>query len=142
MKKVILGLLMVLTLSACSGGMMGGEDKYSTTYIKSHIVEGKTTKSEVQGLYGVPDSNSESAYGTTWRFNKNGDMKDASSLAGYIPGASAITSALGMADTASSASDSYNKVQAKRSGNSAITHGSSLYITFNRSGVVDYWSLD
>lgn len=127
----------VLLLSGCS---TGGEDKYSTSYVQSHITQGVTTQAQVQSLYGVPDDNEKSSQGTTWVYYKNGNMDNASSLVGYIPGASAISSAFGMANTASSASDSVSKVTNKSSGNTEI-HGKRLYITFNNQNIVDYWSL-
>ncbi|MDD7998679.1 hypothetical protein FEI17_05165 [Kosakonia radicincitans] len=129
-----------ILLSACSS-MGGGEDKFSASYVQSHIVEGKTTKAQVQQLYGVPDDNEKSSNGTTWVYHKNADYSSVSSLAGYIPGAGAVSSALGMANTASEASSTAGKLSDKRSGNTEI-HGNRLYITFNRNDVVDYWSIN
>ncbi|HFN0608740.1 hypothetical protein ACYBCU_24060 [Klebsiella pneumoniae] len=126
-------------LGACSSG--GGEDKFSASYVQSHIVEGKTTKAQVQQLYGVPDSNEKSSNGTTWVYYKNADYNSVSSLAGYIPGAGAISSALGMANSASEASATASKLSDKRSGNTEI-HGNRLYITFNQKDVVDYWNIN
>lgn len=141
MKKAVFGVLLALALSACSGGMTGGEDKFSTSYVESHIIKGKTTQSEVQSLYGVPDSNSRSVgNATTWRYQKNGNLSTVSSLTNYIPGTSAISSALGMAGTASSASSAATKASGKMTGDTEV-HGSYLYITFSNN-VVDYWSLD
>ncbi|NDL61896.1 membrane lipoprotein lipid attachment site-containing protein [Acerihabitans arboris] len=141
MKKVFFGLLMVLVLSACSGGMMGGEDKFSTSYVESHIVKGKTTQQEVQRLYGVPDTNEKSSNGVTWVYRKSGNLSDASSLTGYIPGTGAISSALGLAGAANSASSQANKVSGKMSGNTEI-HGDRFYVTFDNNNIVDYWSLN
>ncbi|HHC0905392.1 TPA: hypothetical protein ACUIQA_004727 [Klebsiella pneumoniae] len=62
-------------------------------------------------------------------------------LAGYIPGAGAISSALGMANSASEASATASKLSDKRSGNTEI-HGNRLYITFNQKDVVDYWNIN
>ncbi|CRL46483.1 hypothetical protein SGGMMB4_05178 [Sodalis glossinidius str. 'morsitans'] len=45
MKKACFVLAVVLSLSACSCGMTVGEDKFSTSYVESHIVKGKTTQS-------------------------------------------------------------------------------------------------
>ncbi|SFC09159.1 hypothetical protein [Kosakonia oryzae] len=129
-----------ILLSACSSMGGGGEDKFSASYVQSHIVEGKTTKAQVQQLYGVPDDNQKSSNGTTWIYFKNADYSSVSSLAGYIPGAGAVSSALGMANTASSASSTASKLSDKSNGNTEI-HGDRLYITFNRSDIVDYWSI-
>ncbi|OIV47705.1 hypothetical protein BK025_02110 [Sodalis sp. TME1] len=141
MKKAGLVLAVILSLSACAGGTTGGEDKFSTSYVESHIVKGKTTQSEVQSLYGVPDDNEKSSNGVTWVYHKNGNLDDASSLTSYIPGASAISSALGMATMANSASSQANKVSGKMSGNTEI-HGNRLYITFDNKSTVDYWNLN
>ncbi len=83
MKINLMGLMvmLVILLSGCSS--TGGEDKYSATYVQSHIKEGKTTKAEVQQLYGVPDDNQKSSQGTTWIYEKNADYSSASSLLGY-----------------------------------------------------------
>ncbi|MBH3284026.1 hypothetical protein I5N59_25410, partial [Serratia marcescens] len=100
----------------------------------------KTTKAEVQKLYGVPDDNDKSSNETTWIYRKNSDYSSVSSLADYIPGAGAVSSALGMANTASDASSTAGKLADKRSGNTEI-HGDRLYITFSNNDVVDYWSI-
>lgn len=142
MKINLAGLIIVsvvLLLSGCSS--TGGEDKYSASYVQSHLVKGKTTKTEVQQMYGVPDSNQKSSHGTTWGYRKNADYSSVSSLAGYIPGAGAISSALGMANSASEASSTASKLSDKRSGNTEI-HGTRLYITFNERDIVDYWSIE
>lgn len=141
MKKAWFVLAVILSLSACSGGMTGGEDKFSTSYVESHIVKWKTTQSQVQSLYGVPDDNQKSSGGVTWVYYKNGNLNDASSLTNYIPGASAISSALGMASMADSASSQANKVSGKMSGNTEI-RGKRLYVTFDNNNTVDYWSLN
>ncbi|MEB5835410.1 hypothetical protein MXF26_03965 [Pantoea dispersa] len=140
MKINLMGLMvmLVILLSGCSS--TGGEDKYSATYVQSHIKEGKTTKAEVQQLYGVPDDNQKSSQGTTWIYEKNADYSSASSLLGYIPGAGAVSGALGMANSASEVSSTAGKMADKRSGNTEI-HGNRLYITFNNSDIVDYWSI-
>ncbi|MBK4784745.1 MAG: hypothetical protein FT714_11030 [Pantoea sp. Pent] len=130
--------MLVILLSGCSS--TGGEDKYSATYVQSHIKEGKTTKAEVQQLYGVSDDNQKSFQGTTWIYEKNADCSIASSLLGYIPGAGAVSGALGMANSASEVSSTAGKMADKRSGNTEI-HGNRLYITFNNSDIVDYWSI-
>ena len=102
----------VILLSGCSS--LGGEDKFSDSYIKSHIVVGKTTKAQVQQLYGVPDTNEKTSGGTTWIYKKNADFNTISSLTSYIPGSGAISSALHMGNSASEVS----KISKKRSGNS------------------------
>lgn len=128
-------IVSVILLSGCSS--MGGEDKFSDSYIKSHIVVGKTTKAQVQQLYGVPDTNKKTSGRSTWVYKKNADFNTISSLTGYIPGTGAISSALRIGDSASEVS----KISDKRSGNTEV-HGDWFYITFNESDVVDYWSIE
>lgn len=129
-----------LLLSGCSS--MGGEDKFSNTYVDSHIIKGKTTKTEVQSLYGVPDENSKNSSDTTWVYRKNSGLSSVQGLAGYIPGANAVSSALGMANTAGEASSSASKMMDKSNGSTEI-HGTRLYITFNNTNnIVNYWGLN
>ncbi|MFS6933787.1 hypothetical protein [Klebsiella oxytoca] len=128
----------VILLSGCSS--VGGEDKYSASYIESHLVKGKTTKAEVQQLYGVPDTNDKSSNGTIWVYRKGADYNSVSSLTRYIPGTEEISSVLGMASTASEVSSTASKLADKRSGNTEI-HGDRLYIAFDESDIVEYWSI-
>lgn len=132
-------LLGALTLAGCAG--MTTDDKYSTSYVESHITEGKTTQADVQRLYGVPDSNEKSSNGTTWVYRKGGTLSDVSSLVGYIPGAGSVSSALAMGRSTSAAVSSVNKVAGKANGNTEI-HGDRFYVTFTNKGIVDYWSLE
>ncbi|MCR0999249.1 hypothetical protein [Serratia rubidaea] len=134
-------LVIATTILLCACSSTGGEDKFSASYVQSHIVKGKTTKAEVQQLYGVPDDNTKSSNGTTWGYNKNADYSSVSSLASYIPGAGAVSSALGMANTASEASSTVGKISDKQSGNTE-TRGKRLYIHFDNNNVVDYWDIN
>ncbi|WP_158783472.1 lipoprotein [Pantoea sp. BAV 3049] len=139
MKKILCTVLAVLVLSGCSS--TGSEDKFSASYLNSHVVENKTTQAEVQSLYGVPDDQTVHSDGTAyWYYDKNGTLNTASGLAGYIPGAGAISSALGMANTANSASSAASKASGKMSGNTEY-HGDRLQISFDKNKIVRSWSL-
>lgn len=117
-----------------------GENKYSDSYIKSHITENKTTKAEVQALYGVPDSQSTTADSTTWYYRKGGGYDTLTTITNYIPGAGAVSGAIGMASSAQSNADDLQDASNKMTGNSAHS-GNSLRFSFNEKGVVTDWHL-
>ena len=136
MRKYLWSVMVVLLLAGCSSM---GEDKFSASYVKAHIIPKQTTKAQVQAIYGVPDEqNIHSSGNMSWEYEVRGNLSTASSIVGYIPGASAVSSALGMANKASNASDSATKASAKMSGNSEY-HANRLYINFDGTGVVDSW---
>ncbi|MFK3799876.1 MULTISPECIES: hypothetical protein [unclassified Pseudomonas] len=139
MKIRLLCLLAVTLLAGCS--TMGGEDKFSATYVKNHITPHQTTQSQVQAIYGVPDGQHTHSDGTyTWTYDKSGNLSDASSLAGYIPGAGAVSSALNMTSYANGASNAASTASGKMNGDTEH-HGNSLTIYFNKNKVVNDWSL-
>ncbi|MBW1251240.1 hypothetical protein ACQV2E_00770 [Pantoea allii] len=139
MKAILVAVTMMLLLAGCSS--MGGEDKFSRSYVSSHIIPNKTTEAEVQALYGTPDNQfSSSSGGYSWSFNKGGNLSTASSVMGYVPGASAISGALGMATSASNASDTMTRASGKMTGDTSH-HGSNLEINFNKNKVVTSWYL-
>lgn len=142
MKKIMLGLSITLLLTACSGGgIMGGEDKFSATYVQSHIIKGKTTMPEVQAIYGVPDEQSKNSYGnTSWKYKKGEGLYTAMGLASLIPGASAVSSALGTAASASSASEQVSKASSAATGDSALK-GNYLSVDFDEKNIVRNWHL-
>ena len=138
MKKIIFGIFALLILSGCSST---GEDKFSSSYVKSHIIAHRTTQSEVQAIYGVPDGQDVHSDGsTTWRYDKSGNLGTASTIVSYIPGASTVSSALGMAQTANSTSENATKASDKLSGNTEY-HARSLYVSFGDDKVVSSWSM-
>ncbi|WP_110946904.1 hypothetical protein [Pseudomonas bohemica] len=139
MKTKLLCALAVTLIAGCSS--MGGEDKFSATYIKSHIIPNKTTQSEVQAIYGTPDSQYTHSSGSySWSYNKSGNLSDASRLASYIPGAGAVSSALSMTNYANGASDAVSIATGKVNGDTEH-HGNNLTIWFNKNKVVDDWNL-
>ncbi|WP_431221686.1 hypothetical protein ACQ86O_14395 [Serratia sp. L9] len=138
MRKYIGSVIAILLLVGCSSI---GEDKFSSSYVKSHIIAKKTTKAEVQAIYGVPDDQNVYSDGTTeWQYDKSGNLSSASSIVGYIPGAGAVSSALGLANTASNASSSATKASAKMSGDTEY-RANRFYIRFDDKGVVDSWHM-
>ncbi|OON40160.1 hypothetical protein BTJ39_09700 [Izhakiella australiensis] len=139
MNKLVIGVVAALLLAGCSS--TGGEDKFSQRYISSHVIADKTTQAEVQALYGVPDSQRSNSDGSSrWTYDKGGNLRTASGIAGYIPGAGAISSALGMTQSANDAADSASSASNKLTGNTEH-HGDTLDIYFNKNKVVTSWSL-
>ncbi len=140
MGRCIFFLLAILSVAGCSTSGTG-EDKFSASYLKAHIVPNKTTQAEVQSIYGVPDNQSVDSDGdVSWIYRKNGNLSTASSVANYIPGANAISSALGMASSASTASDAATKASAKMSGSTEY-HADTLFIRFNSNKIVSSWHM-
>lgn len=138
MRKYLWSMMVVFLLAGCSST---GEDKFSASYVKAHIIPKQTTKAQVQAIYGVPDDQSANSDGKVeWEYKVGSNLSTASSIVGYIPGASAVSSALGMANTASNASDSATKASAKVSGNTEY-HANRLYIRFDKNGVVERWHM-
>ena len=139
MKTKLLCALAVTLISGCAS--MGGEDKFSASYVQSHIIPHKTTQAEVQALYGVPDGQSTYSDGSYyWSYSKTGNLSAASNLVGYIPGAGAVGSALGMANSANQASGAASTAAGKVNGD-VENHSNGLTISFNKNKIVDHWSL-
>ncbi|WP_202988192.1 hypothetical protein [Pseudomonas typographi] len=139
MKLKLSSMLAIMFIAGCS--TMGGEDKFSATYIKAHIIPHKTTQGEVQALYGTPDSQYTSSSGRySWNYDKNGNLGTAAQVVSYIPGASSVSSALSMTRSANTASETMSDASAKLTGDTEH-HGSLLTIWFDKNKVVDDWDL-
>jgi hypothetical protein len=74
LRKLLLSLGICLSLTACetlsSGGVAGGDDKYSTTALAQNLKIGVTTPAEVRALYGKPQSTSDGPNGPgMWVYN-------------------------------------------------------------------------
>ena len=139
MKMKIVGLLTVMFLTGCSS--MGGEDKFSATYVTAHLIPHKTTQAQVQAIYGVPDEQTTySGGGYGWRYFKNGNLSDAQGLAGIIPGAGVVSSALSSVGYANQASHVASTAAGKVNGDTEH-HGNNLSISFDKNKVVSDWSL-
>ncbi|PKC41789.1 hypothetical protein V461_17090 [Pantoea ananatis BRT98] len=137
MKSIMVLFTIMFVLTGCSTS--GGEDKFSRTYVSSHIIANKTTQAEVKALYGVPDDQSSSSDGSVnWRYRKGGNLSTASSVLGYIPGVSALSSAVGMASSAQGASESMTKASGKLTGNTE-QHSDYLSVWFDKKNVVSNW---
>ena len=129
MKSIMVLFTIMFVLTGCSTS--GGEDKFSRTYVSS----------QVKALYGVPDDQSSSSNGSvTWRYYKGGNLSTASSVLGYIPGASALSSAVGMASGAQDASNSMTKASGKLTGNTE-QHSNYLSVIFDTNNIVTDWYL-
>lgn len=138
MKNLIKILMIAFLLSGCSSK---GENKFSHSYVKTHIIENKTTQAEVQAIYGTPDDQNIDEVSVTWIYEKNGNLGTVSSLVGYIPGAGAVSSALGMANTANDIADDTKKVSGKMTGDTNY-HGDILFVRFNNKKIVTSWTID
>jgi hypothetical protein len=138
-KTKMLCALAITLISGCAS--MGGEDKFSASYVQSHLVPHKTTQAQVQAIYGVPDSQTTYSDGSyRWSYDKTGNLSAASNLVGYIPGAGAVGSALGMAHSANEASSAASTAAGKVNGD-VENHGNSLSIHFGKDKVLSYWTL-
>jgi hypothetical protein len=51
MKKIFL-LSLIACLSACQSMVPTGSDKYTSAWISQNIVKGKTTRSDIESIYG------------------------------------------------------------------------------------------
>jgi hypothetical protein len=118
--------MMLAMLSACANmGGNNGEDKMSMGYLRQHLVAGKTTKAEVQQMFGTPYYKDEQPNGADyWSYSEdqiNGkDMM--SQVAQYVPG-------LGSIGTAAANS------QARKTDRS-------LSIFFRSNGLVDHYNVN
>ncbi|WYX24887.1 hypothetical protein WJ969_02370 [Achromobacter xylosoxidans] len=64
-------LSILLLLTACAGMGGGSEDKMSSAYLKQHLIPGKTTKADVQQLFGAPGyKTEESNDGGMWSYSE------------------------------------------------------------------------
>lgn len=134
-KKIIVLSIMSAFIVSCSSVR---EDKYSEKYIKSHVFENKTTKSEIQALYGVPDEQfGSSNIGSSWVYRKGDGYQSLTSLSDLIPGASSVMSSVGIArNNVSAVTDASNKI----SGNTALS-GNVLSFSFDEKNKVTSWDL-
>lgn len=138
--KYLFILLAALALQGCAS--LGGEDKFSAKYLQQNVVVKKTTKADIQRMYGVPDGQKTSSDGSSsWSYYRGSNMDLARNLASYIPGGGAISGALGTASAASSTADMASEASDKISGNTEHNKSYSLWFYFDAQGVVDHWSL-
>src|SRR5690606_20538103 len=64
--KRILLLSTFLLLSACAGtGGIGGQDRMSPEYLRQHLAKGKTTKADVQQMFGTPRYKTDDSDGSS-----------------------------------------------------------------------------
>lgn len=77
--------------------------------------------------------------GAALGYTVKGNLDTLSSLAGYIPGAGAVSSALDMADTAGNASDAAKKASGKMTG--STEHTGTLFIRYDSRKIVSSWMM-
>lgn len=134
-KKIILLAMMATTIASCASV---GEDKYSEKYIRSYVIENKTTKSEIQSIYGTPDEQfAGSNTGSSWVYRKRDGYKSLDSLSSFIPGAGSVLSSVGIAQNNAEAITSISN---KASGNAELS-GNVLSFSFDAKNVVISWEL-
>jgi len=99
----IFAVVLVMLLSACQG--MGqtigiGNEKFDPTWMRQHIVVGKTTKQDILGIYGEPEhKNTNSSGAEDWLYRKNHAGNNILSAVGnMIPGLSTANQAASLAD--------------------------------------------
>lgn len=119
------------------------DEKFSESYVASHIFKGKTTQAEVVSLYGEPDSKSNYSDGSSSVVYKKRTARDnltsLYNLVGTLPGADSAKSALAQASNKTYDLDKANNSIKELSGNK--THDSSyLNVTFDKNGIVRSWS--
>ncbi|UUQ65623.1 hypothetical protein NLK61_02920 [Pseudomonas fuscovaginae UPB0736] len=147
-------VLMAILSSAITGGcssmpslpsmpMAMGDDKFSESYVASHILKGKTTLAEVANLYGEPDSKSNYSDGSSSVIYRKRTARDnltsLYNLVGTIPGTDSAKSALAQASNKTYDLDKANNSIKELSGNKG--HDSNyLSVTFDKNGVVKSWS--
>ncbi|WP_058910049.1 hypothetical protein [Entomohabitans teleogrylli] len=138
MKQILVGIAAVL-LVGCSS--VGGEDKFSASYLRANIIVNKTTQAEVQRLYGVPDKQDTHSSGSnSWTYFKKNNLNLAGQIASYIPGASSLSGAISSVQAASSAADTASSASAKVTGDTEH-RGDYLRFDFNEQKVVTHWYL-
>ncbi len=120
----ILSFILLFALIGCSGTTIGGnEDKLSPTYLKQHLIVGKTTKAEVRQYFGAPDAGHTTVTASgkeSWYYSVDKGINLVSLAGSMIP----VTGA-------SQAADAVDKSSQKDS--------NSLMIFFDEKGVVENW---
>lgn len=137
MKIHVAVVAVILFVSGCSS--FNGEDKFTRSYVSTHITANKTTESEVVAIYGTPDrqtSHSDGSY--VWSFYKDGNLNSLSKALSYIPGASVLDGAVNSATMAQNTKDDISSVSDKVTGNSEH-RSDTLTIYFTRNKVVSDW---
>lgn len=103
MFKKAVALSLTLMVSACSS-MGGNPNMFDNDYLKSHLIKGKTSQSEVATMLGQPESkmNLSSIDTEVWKYTDNNASIMANSalsnLKTMVPGgavASVVTSGIG-----------------------------------------------
>lgn len=100
-RRMLAALLLSIPLAACQtlqGGGTGGEDKFTATYLQTHLKPGVTTVEQVRQLYGKPDTTQEGPRGPSmWTYSPSNkatsDLLSSAMGAFGLGAASSITGA-------------------------------------------------
>lgn len=123
MKRLII-IAGVAMLTGCVAPNVGGNtDKMNTSYVQQHVIVGKTTKDDVQKLFGNPgEKNSDSSGEEMWYYDRNGGTNVLSAAGSILPVPGLYT--------------------AGRMSEASQTRGANLLqITFDKRGIVRRWSM-
>lgn len=112
-------------LAGCVGANVGGNtDRINTSYVQEHVVVGKTTKEDVQKLFGSPrEKLSDSTGEERWIYEPNGGTNMLAAAGSMLPVPGLSTAA--------------RMSEAGQGGGGAKL----LQISFDKRGVVRRWSL-
>ncbi|MDH4572138.1 hypothetical protein CUR86_06485 [Salinicola acroporae] len=119
---------------------MGSEDQFSASYIKAHVVEGKTNANDIKALYGAPDDTISSGASYAWEYDKSSTLSTLQSISGMIPGASSVSGAFSSANSAQDSAQNVSHAADKASG-STERRGDEVIFWFDSNDVVSHWSL-
>ncbi|WP_421359040.1 MULTISPECIES: hypothetical protein [Agrobacterium] len=124
MKRVMMVACMAM-LAGCVGANVGGNtDRMNTSYVKEHVIVGKTTKDEVQQLFGSPrEKLSDSTGEERWIYEPNGGTNMLAAAGSMLP-VPGLSTATRMSEAG----------QGSRG-------ASLLQISFDKRGVVRRWSM-
>ncbi|WP_155740337.1 hypothetical protein [Burkholderia territorii] len=133
-------------------------DKFSPSYIKQHIVVGKTTKAEVVALYGNSNSKQTKDDGReTWYYNEStaSTPNVMERMGGMLSGITSGLSQMGLSTAQNSVgavSDQVNGANRRVNGAKTVMNSTrddkaangsgyahQLFINFNNKGIVTHW---
>ncbi|WP_155675565.1 hypothetical protein [Burkholderia territorii] len=151
----------MVCVAACTQIPSGGSnqvDKFSPSYVKQHIVVGKTTKAEVIAIYG--DSKSKQAKDDgreTWYYNENSESTPnvMERMGGMLSGITSGLSQMGLStaqNTVGAVSDQVNGANRRVNGAKTVMNSAQdgkaakgngyarqLFIDFSNKGIVTHW---
>lgn len=146
-KSVLAIALSTCLLSACSStpsmSSLTGDERFSESFVRAHLIKDKTTLAEVASLYGEPESRNNYSDGSsslTYRKRTPRDqLKSLYNLVDAIPGADSAKSALAQASNKTYDLDKASSSLKELSGNKDLD-SNYLSVTFDKNGIVRSWS--